>query len=111
MIPDVVDYDRLETGEYRSGMYFGVWGLATKISEALAIASSGWILALYNYVPNVEQTSSTLFGIRLFFAIVPAVVIMISLPFLVKYPITRLSHAKLVKELAERKKQKVEIES
>ena len=55
MIPDVVDYDRLETGEYRSGMYFGVWGLATKISEAIAIAGTGWLLAIYHYVPNVEQ--------------------------------------------------------
>ena len=50
MVPDVVDYDRLATGEQRSGMYYGVWGLATKASEALAIASTGWILALFRYV-------------------------------------------------------------
>jgi Na+/melibiose symporter-like transporter len=51
----------------------------------------------------VEQTAHALFGIRLFFAIVPAVVILISLPFLIWYPITRESHSALVKELAERK--------
>ena len=50
MVPDVVDVDRLATGEQRSGMYYGVWGLGTKASEALAIASTGWILALFHYI-------------------------------------------------------------
>jgi Na+/melibiose symporter-like transporter len=54
-------------------------------------------------VPNVEQTLRALFGIRLFFAIVPAVVILVSLPFLIWYPITRQKHAALVQELAARK--------
>ncbi len=102
MIPDVVDYDRLETGEYRSGMYFGVWGLATKISEAIALAGSGWILALFHYVPNVEQTGSTLFGIRLFFGPIPAVFILASLPLLIWYPITRTTHLKVRQQLAEK---------
>jgi Na+/melibiose symporter-like transporter len=54
-------------------------------------------------VPNAEQTVHALFGIRFFFSIVPAIVILISLPFLIWYPITRAKHAALVKELAERK--------
>jgi GPH family glycoside/pentoside/hexuronide:cation symporter len=102
MIPDVVDYDRLETGEYRSGMYFGVWGLATKISEAIALAGTGWILALFNYVPNVEQSASTLLGIRIFFGPIPALFILISLPLLIWYPITRAAHLKVRQQLAEK---------
>jgi len=51
----------------------------------------------------VEQTVHALFGIRLFFSIVPAVVILVSLPFLIWYPITREKHAALVQELVERK--------
>jgi len=58
---------------------------------------------LFGYVPNVEQTIRALFGIRFFFAVVPAVVILISLPFLIWYPITRKTHAALLQELAERK--------
>ena len=76
-------------------MYYGVWGLATKISEALALAGVGWMLTGFGYVPNVEQTAHSLLGIRLFFGVVPAVCIFIALPFLFKYPITRKSHAEV----------------
>jgi GPH family glycoside/pentoside/hexuronide:cation symporter len=110
MIADVSDYDRVETGQFRSGIYYGVWGLATKISEALALAGVGWMLTGFGYVANVEQSAQSLLGIRLFFAIVPAVCILAALPLLFKYPITRKGHAEvrarleqMDAELAERK--------
>jgi GPH family glycoside/pentoside/hexuronide:cation symporter len=102
MLPDVVEYDEKMTGERREGIYYGLWAFLTKFTGALGIAVSGWALGLFGYIPNVEQTAHALFGIRLFFAIVPAVVILISLPFLIWYPITRKNHAELVRELAER---------
>ncbi len=103
MLPDVIEYDEKMTGERREGIYYGLWNFLTKFTGALGVAVSGWALKLYGYVPNVEQTAHALFGIRLFFAIVPAVVILLSLPFLIWYPITRKKHAALVKELAEQK--------
>lgn len=95
MIADVSDYDRVETGQFRSGIYYGVWGLATKISEALALAGVGWMLTGFGYVANVAQSSQALLGIRLFFGIVPAVCIFAALPLLFKYPITRKGHAEV----------------
>lgn len=95
MIADVADFDRVKTGKFRSGMYYGVWGLATKISEALALAGVGWMLTGFGYVANVEQSAHALLGIRLFFCIIPALCIFIALPFLVRYPITRKKHAEV----------------
>jgi GPH family glycoside/pentoside/hexuronide:cation symporter len=102
MLPDVIEYDERMTGERREGIYYGLWAFLTKFTGALGVAVSGWALDLFGYVPNVEQTTRALFGIRLFFAIVPAAVILVSLPFLIWYPITRRKHAELVKELADR---------
>lgn len=99
MVPDVVELDRLKTGEYRSGMYYGVWGLATKLSDALGIAATGWVLQLYGYLPNVEQSPHTLSGIRLFFGPVPLLFFALALPLLIWYPITRQSHAELRRKL------------
>jgi GPH family glycoside/pentoside/hexuronide:cation symporter len=99
MVPDVVEVDRLESGEHRGGIYFGVWGLSTKLSDALGIALSGWVLQLFGYVPNVEQSARTLWGIRLFFGPVPLVFFVLALPLLVWYPITRRSHASLRRRL------------
>jgi glycoside/pentoside/hexuronide:cation symporter, GPH family len=89
----------LRTGEYRSGIYYGVWGLATKLSDALGIAATGWVLQLYGYVPNVGQSAHTLSGIRLFFGLVPLLFFALALPLLIWYPITRQSHAELRREL------------
>jgi glycoside/pentoside/hexuronide:cation symporter, GPH family len=99
MLPDVIEYDEKMTGERREGVYYGLWAFLSKFTSALGVAVSGWALSLYGYVPNAEQTAHALFGIRFFFAIVPAAIILISLPFLIKYPITRDSHNALVKEL------------
>jgi GPH family glycoside/pentoside/hexuronide:cation symporter len=100
MVPDVVDYDRLSSGEQRSGMYFGVWGLATKMSEALALAATGWLLALVGYAPNVAQTPTALLGIRFFFGPLPAILIALCLPLLVTYPLTRAAHRRILAQLA-----------
>jgi glycoside/pentoside/hexuronide:cation symporter, GPH family len=99
MVPDVVELDRLKTGEHRSGIYYGVWGLTTKLSDALGIAASGWVLQLYGYVPNVGQSPHTLLGIRLFFGLVPLLFFALALPLLIWYPITRKSHAELRRRL------------
>lgn len=99
MVADVVDYDRVKTGEFRSGMYYGVWGLATKISEALAIASVGWVLTGFGYQANAAQTFRSLFGIRLFFGPIPGAVILVTLPLLIWYPITRKKHAEIRRTL------------
>jgi GPH family glycoside/pentoside/hexuronide:cation symporter len=103
MLPDVVEYDEKITGERREGVYYGLWAFLSKFTSALGVAVSGWALNWFGYVPNVAQTEQALFGIRLFYSIVPAVVILISLPFLIRYPITRKSHGELVQELAARK--------
>jgi GPH family glycoside/pentoside/hexuronide:cation symporter len=103
MLPDVIEYDEKMTGERREGIYYGLWAFMGKFTGALGVAVSGWALGLFGYVPNAVQSTRALFGIRLFFAIVPAIVILASLPFLIWYPITRQKHAELVKELEEGK--------
>lgn len=102
MVPDVVDYDRASSGEQRTGLYYGVWGLATKLSEMLALAATGWLLSLIGYVPNVAQTAGALLGIRLSFGLGPALLIALCVPLLVSYPLTRAAHRRVIAQLEAR---------
>lgn len=95
ILPDVVEVDQAATNERHEGIYFGVNSFLGKLTGALGIAISGWALKLFGYVPGVEQTSYTLFGIRFFFAIVPVIAFAVALPLLIWYPITRQNHAQL----------------
>lgn len=105
ILPDVIEYDEKMTGERREGIYYGMNNFLLKFSAAVGIAVPGWALNWFGYVPNVVQTDHALFGIRLFYAIIPAAAVLICLPILFRYPITRKSHAILVQELADRKNQ------
>jgi GPH family glycoside/pentoside/hexuronide:cation symporter len=109
MMPDVIEYDELATGERREGVFYGIWAMTGKVTSALGIAMCGWGLKWSGYVQNADQTTKSLFGIRLLFAIVPAVLLLICVPMLVKYPVTRDSHAKLVEELKEKAKEKADV--
>ncbi len=99
MMPDVIEYDQMRTGERREGIFFGVYGLVDKIARTLGIIILGWVLEIFNYVPNVEQTAESLLGIRLLFGPVPAALILLAIPILIFYPINRESHAAMVDSL------------
>jgi GPH family glycoside/pentoside/hexuronide:cation symporter len=102
MLPDVVEYDQAVTGERREGIYYGVWAFLGKLTNALGIAVTGWMLKLFGYVANAEQTPTALLGIRLFFGPVAAGVLIISLPLLIWYPITRKKHAELLAQIKDK---------
>jgi GPH family glycoside/pentoside/hexuronide:cation symporter len=109
MIPDVIEYDELMTGERREGVYYGVHATSGKITGALASAACGWGLELGKYVENsAEQPESALLAIRILFALIPAIFLLICVPLLIKYPITKASHAEVMKQLQERRAAKNE---
>jgi len=99
MMPDVIEIDEIATGERREGIYYGMWNFITKFANAFAIAAAGWTLSAFGYVPDVPQSDFTLLGIRILFCLIPVVLFLASMPILIKYPINRETHAKLIEEL------------
>ena len=114
MIPDVIEYDELMTGERREGLYYGMQATCTKVTGALATAVCGWGLELGKYIEptldrpasEIVQPDSALLSIRAMFALIPAIFLLICVPLLLKYPITRESHAEVVRQLEEKRNSK-----
>ena len=102
MLPDVIEHDEAETGERREGMYYGVYGLIDKIMRTLGVFLVGMGLYFFGYVPNAAQSAGSLLGIRLIFGPIPALLLIFVFPLLLRYPVTRQSHAELRKELAQK---------
>lgn len=95
MLPDTIDFAHAQTGEHRTGMYYGLFGLIDKLARTLGTVAIGWILQIFGYVPNVPQTSESLLGIRLTVGVLPAFFVLVAVPLLLAYPISRARHAAL----------------
>lgn len=106
MMPDVIEYDELETGERREGIYYGMNATAGKITGALGSALCGWGLEWFGYVEGAVQSEGALLAIRGLFALIPALLLLVCVPLLLRYPVTRESHEKVLEELRARREGK-----
>ncbi len=93
IIPDVVDYDELENGQRREGVFYGMWTFLQKLGLGLAGAVSGAVLQWTGYVPDAAQTPLALHGIRLLIGPIPALFFIAGILVLARYPIDRAAHA------------------
>ena len=93
MLPDTIQADSLRTGRRRSGAFTGVWTAGETLGFALGPAVFGLVLALGGFVSTtsgqrVEQPSSALTAIAVGFGVLPAALMLASLPVLRRYRLT-----------------------
>lgn len=67
---DLVDLDTSEGGGGRTGLFFGLWNMATKISLALAVGVGFPALELVGFDPQQPDSGGTL-ALALFYGAVP----------------------------------------
>lgn len=83
-IPDTVDYGLKAIGRGALAMFFAGQLFALKMGISVGGGSGGWILGMFGYQANVEQTERSLMGIKFAFAgapLVAAVLVVILLQF------------------------------
>lgn len=90
MLPDVIDYDYRLSGQRREGIFAAAYTTVEKISGALGISVSGWVLGYMGYVASttdqaVVQSDDAILGIRIVFAVLPALAMGLSLVALYAY--------------------------
>lgn len=103
MFADIVDHQELLTGRRATGLIFSSSSMSQKLGWALGSALSGWILALFKYVPNaIEQSAQTVHGEILMISIIPALCCILAFVGMLFYPLSD----RRVKEIAEELNQK-----
>jgi glycoside/pentoside/hexuronide:cation symporter, GPH family len=111
MLPDVIEYDELQTGQRREGVYYGFFVFLQKLGLAIGLALSNLVLSSAGYInPEtagaiVTQPDSVLLVLRLFVSFVPVVLLLLSLPLAYYFPITREKFAEIQAQLQQKKQQ------
>jgi GPH family glycoside/pentoside/hexuronide:cation symporter len=107
MIPDIIEHDELETGLRREGSFYAFASFFQKLGTGAALWAMGQVLARSGYITPEPgsalptQPESAVLAIRLFMGIIPVILLLASILFAWRYPITREKHRELLERLAE----------
>jgi Na+/melibiose symporter-like transporter len=89
MLPDAIAADEAASGRRRAGVFTGVWTAAETLGLAIGPGILGGLLGLAGYVSSkgddVAQGSGAVLAVRLGFSLLPAVIVLVSLPVLARY--------------------------
>ncbi|MGF1520946.1 MAG: MFS transporter [Leptolyngbyaceae cyanobacterium] len=108
MLPDVIDWDELQTGYRREGLYFSAVVFLQKLGLALALFVSGQLLQHTGFVIDAAtQPLPALWLIRLLLGPLPAVLLLLGLWFAYQYPITRKRYQQILTALEAARMQRV----
>lgn len=112
MMPDVIEYDELETGRRREGVFYGLMVLLQKFGLAVGQFAMGAVLQTAGFisteggaVASVQQPDSALFALRVLIGPVPTLMLIGGMALAYFYPITREKHAQILAQLAARRAQ------
>jgi GPH family glycoside/pentoside/hexuronide:cation symporter len=89
---DVVDWDEARTGERKEGSYFATWNFAQKGAAGVSVWAIGLMLAATGFVPNVGQSESTIFGMRLLASAFPFVLHLGALALITRFTLGEAEH-------------------
>lgn len=76
MLADTADYSEWKYGRRSTGLVFSAATFAQKAGWGIGGALAGWLLALYQFVPNMAQTAQSLNGIKMMISVYPGLLYM-----------------------------------
>jgi GPH family glycoside/pentoside/hexuronide:cation symporter len=103
MLADTADYAEWKSGRRATGLVFSAATFAQKAGWGIGGALAGWLLAIFKFTPNVEQTAEAITGIKLMISVFPGVLYMSCAILLFFYSIDRKTCELMEKELKERR--------
>jgi glycoside/pentoside/hexuronide:cation symporter, GPH family len=109
MLADTADYSEWKYGRRSTGLVFSAATFAQKAGWGIGGALAGWLLALYQFVPNMAQTAQSLNGIKMMISVYPGLLYMSCAILLFFYAIDHKTCLLMQNELEERHENEQEI--
>jgi GPH family glycoside/pentoside/hexuronide:cation symporter len=103
MYADVADYGEWKYGRRTTALVFSAAQFAQKFGLTIGGGLSGWLLSGFGFVANVEQTDSSLLGIRLMFTVIPACFATMNAIVLILYSLSDTQVHRIEMELEQRR--------
>ncbi|GFP74683.1 MFS transporter [Clostridium fungisolvens] len=103
LMPAAMDYAEWKTGINSNAFMGSLQGFMQTFATAISGAIAAGALSIIGYVPNAEQSSTTLFGLKVLMSILPAVIYAFTL-IVWKFDLTEEKQHQIAHELAERRK-------
>jgi Na+/melibiose symporter-like transporter len=93
MVADLADKQRLESGQERSGLLFSVFSMSAKLGTAIGVGVAFPLVAWLGFRPGVVNTPQALLGLKLVFALGPALAHTVSAVLIMRFPLDERRHA------------------
>jgi glycoside/pentoside/hexuronide:cation symporter, GPH family len=92
---DVIDEDTASGGGYRAGLYFGLWGMATKLALALAVGVALPLLQWAGFSAEGPNDRGALLALALLYGGLPVAIKLGVVVLVWDFPLDRHRHAEL----------------
>ena len=100
MLADVVDVDRVNTGDERTGLYFSVFSMVNKAGVALGVLIGTALPPLFGFEPSdAIHSDAAMLGFRAVFSFAGAPLALISMLLFWNFPIDRAKQRSLRQEI------------
>ena len=88
MQADVVDLDTVESGQQRTGLFFAMWGMVTKLALAVAVGLAFPILDAVGFEEGGEKDATSLLALAMLYGLLPVILKAAAIVLMWEYPIT-----------------------
>lgn len=97
---DVIDADTAASGEQRSGLYFALWALATKLALAIAVGIAFPLLDWAGYRPqDGAQSDAATAALAMFYAWLPVPAKLAAIALMWRFPLDEGAQARLRRDI------------
>ena len=96
---DVIDIDNVKGGGQRSGFFFGIWGMVTKLSLALAVGIAFPLLTLLGFDTAHNSAGNNTMALSLLYGFMPIPFKLIAAWSMWRFPLDRKQYSVLRQQL------------